>query len=44
MLGQFHSVFVNGQKVMPMILQQKGFGFKFPFIREALNDLLKVRD
>jgi len=43
MLGQFHSVFVNGQKVVPSILQQKGFDFKFPLISEALNDLLKIR-
>jgi uncharacterized protein (TIGR01777 family) len=41
MLGQFSSVFVNGQKVMPAILQQRGFLFKFPMLNEALNDLLK---
>ena len=41
MLGQFSSVFVNGQKVMPAILQQRGFLFKFPILSEALNDLLK---
>jgi uncharacterized protein (TIGR01777 family) len=43
MLGQFHSVFINGQKVMPRVLQQKGFVFKFPLINEALNDLIKAR-
>ena len=43
MLGQFSSVFVNGQKVMPTILQQKGFTFKFPVLDKALNDLLKAR-
>ena len=41
LLGQFSSVFVNGQKVMPAILQQRGFLFKFPILSEALNDLLK---
>jgi len=41
-LGQFHSVFVNGQRVIPEILQQQGFGFKFPHIDKALNDLLKA--
>ena len=41
MLGQFSSVFVNGQKAMPAILQQRGFLFKFPILSEALNDLLK---
>jgi len=41
MLGQFSSVFVNGQKVMPAILKQRGFLFKFPILSEALNDLLK---
>ena len=43
MLGQFSSVFVNGQKVIPAILQQKGFVFKFPVLDEALKDLLKAR-
>ena len=43
MLGQFSSVFVNGRKVIPAILQQKGFVFKFPVLDEALNDLLKAR-
>ncbi|MFC1902963.1 TIGR01777 family oxidoreductase [Chloroflexota bacterium] len=41
MLGQFSSVFVNGQKVMPAILKKRGFIFKFPILSEALNDLLK---
>ena len=43
MLGQFSSVFVNGQKVMPTVLQQNGFTFKFPVLDKALNDLLKPR-
>jgi uncharacterized protein len=42
MLGQFSSVFVNGQKVVPAVLQQKEFVFKFPFLDEALIDLLKA--
>ncbi|MFC1905274.1 TIGR01777 family oxidoreductase [Chloroflexota bacterium] len=41
MLGQFHTVFVNGQRVAPSIIQQNGFHFKFPAIDEALMDLLK---
>ena len=43
MLGQFSSVFVNGQKVMPTVLQQNGFTFKFPILDKALIDLLKPR-
>ena len=39
-LGQFSSVFLNGQKVMPTVLQQRGFVFKFPNLGEALDDLL----
>ena len=42
MLGEFSSVFVNGQRVIPAVLQQNGFSFQFPGLEEALKDLLKI--
>jgi len=39
-LGEFASTLVCGQKVLPKRLLDMGFRFKFPNIREALNDLL----
>jgi uncharacterized protein len=42
MLGQFSSVFVNGQRVIPAVLQQKEFSFKFPSLDTALRALLKT--
>jgi uncharacterized protein len=41
LLGQFSSVFVNGQKVIPKVLQNNGFVFEFPCLENALSDLLK---
>jgi uncharacterized protein len=43
LLGQFSSVFVNGQKVIPQVLQENGFVFEFPCLNNALSDLLKPR-
>jgi uncharacterized protein len=43
LLGQFSSVFVNGQKVIPQVLQNNGFVFEFPCLDDALFDLLKPR-
>jgi uncharacterized protein len=40
MLGQFSSVFINGQRVVPRVLQHSGFAFKFPDLVQALGDLL----
>ena len=39
-LGEFASTLVRGQKVLPKKLLDMGFRFRFPNIREALNDLL----
>lgn len=36
----FSRVFVKGQRVVPRVLQQKGFQFRFPRIEEAVADLL----
>jgi uncharacterized protein len=44
LLGQFSSVFVNGQRVIPQILQNNGFIFEFPYLNNALFDLLKPRN
>jgi hypothetical protein len=41
LLGQFSSVFLNGQKVIPQVLEKNGFIFKFPYLEKALFDLLK---
>jgi len=39
MLGQFSSVFLNGQRVVPRVLQENGFEFKFALLEQALSDL-----
>jgi uncharacterized protein (TIGR01777 family) len=39
-LGEFGSVLVKGQKVLPKKLMNRGFSFKFPHIKDALRDLL----
>jgi uncharacterized protein len=40
MLGEFGSVILQGQRVVPGVLSSKGFAFKFPDIEAALRDLL----
>jgi uncharacterized protein (TIGR01777 family) len=39
-MGEFGSVLLEGQKVLPKRLLDVGFRFKFPKIRKALQDLL----
>lgn len=39
-LGEFGSILVKGQKVLPKRLLDNGFRFRFPDIRGALQDLL----
>lgn len=43
-LGEFGSVLLKGQRVMPQALLQAGFSFAFPTIDEALADLLAETD
>ncbi|MFB0564330.1 MAG: TIGR01777 family oxidoreductase [Candidatus Aminicenantaceae bacterium] len=38
-LGEFSNFLLQGQRVIPKILEGHGFCFKFPTINEALNDL-----
>ena len=40
-LGEFGTVLLKGQKVLPKRLLARGFAFKFPEIRMALTDLLR---
>ena len=40
LLGEFGSVLLEGQRVLPRVLMDAGFEFRFPFAREALADLL----
>jgi uncharacterized protein (TIGR01777 family) len=40
-MGEFGSILVKGQKVLPKRLLEKGFRFRFPEIRGALQDLLR---
>ena len=40
MMGEFGSVLLNGQKVIPKRLLERGFSFSFPGLKEALEDLL----
>jgi NAD dependent epimerase/dehydratase family enzyme len=39
-MGEFGSVLLEGQKVLPNRLLEMGFRFKFPRIKGALQDLL----
>ena len=41
MKGEFGSVILEGQRVLPRKLQTAGFTFQFPQLREALKDLLR---
>ena len=40
-MGEFGSMLLNGQKVMPKRLLDMGFRFRFPEIGEALEDLVR---
>lgn len=40
-LGEFSSVFVDGQRVLPKRLLSRGFEFEFPDLRSAFRDLLR---
>jgi len=39
-LGEFGSVLLKGQRVVPQVLERHGFSFKYPDIKTALKDLL----
>jgi len=40
-LGEFSNVFLKGQRVIPVRLQQKGFTFEFPGINDAFAEFVK---
>ncbi len=40
-LGEFANVLVKGQRVTPKKLLENGFEFRFPALRQALDDLLE---
>lgn len=40
-LGEFGSVILNGQRVVPRVLESHGFSFQFPDVERALRDLLR---
>jgi hypothetical protein len=39
-MGEFGSVLLEGQKVLPKALLKAGFTFRFPALQEALSDLI----
>lgn len=40
-LGEFAETLLRGQKVIPRRLLESGFEFRYPFLREALDNLFK---
>lgn len=42
-LGEFGSILLKGQKVIPQKLLQSGFQFRYPTITEALKEIIKSR-
>ena len=40
--GEFAKVLFASQKVVPQVALETGFAFQFPFIKEALEDILSV--
>ena len=42
LMGEFGSTLLKGQRVLPRVLLDHGFQFRFPEIETALQDLLKV--
>ncbi len=44
MLGEFGSILLKGQRVIPRKLIQSGFQFQFPEIAQALEDIIKRSD
>jgi uncharacterized protein (TIGR01777 family) len=40
MFGEFADAFLNGQRVVPSVLVNRGFHFSFPVLKDALSDLL----
>ena len=43
-LGEVASTILDGQRAIPQHLMEMGFGFRFPEINEALEDLLHEQD
>ncbi len=43
-LGEFGSILLEGQKVIPQKLLRSGFPFRYPTITEALEEILKKHD
>ncbi len=43
LLGEFGNVLIKGQKVAPAKLLERGFSFRYPTVRQALEDLLERR-
>ncbi len=43
-LGEFGSILLKGQKVIPQKLLQGGFQFRFPRIEEALEEILRKKN
>ncbi len=39
-MGEFSDVFIKGQKILPGILQENGFNFEFPEIKDAFAHLV----
>jgi hypothetical protein len=42
-LGEFGSILLEGQKVIPQKLMQAGFQFQYPEIAPALRQVVRVK-
>ncbi len=43
-LGEFGSVLLEGQRVIPRRLLDAGFGFQYPDIENALRNIIKLKN
>lgn len=43
-LGEQSTLVLEGQQVLPTLLEQQHFIFKYPYLKQALENLLKAQN